>query len=175
MKRKVIYGTAAVILCVSVVLGICLHKPRLSKMDEDECTQFLSDSGVISEYYIETYYVQDMLAELEKDPEHHSPVVGDYRSIQLYEQLRVVVNMYYHRPKLPENTVLSQMDENECKNFLVNVGVEIPDDYDMPMVQNLLAEFEKNHDLKRPGKEGSWGLIDRLYEQLHVVVNMYYK
>ena len=173
MKKRAIYSIAAVILCVSVVLGICLHKPRLSKMDEDECTQFLSDSGVISECYIETHYVQDMLAELEKDPEHHSPVVGDYTSIQLYEQLRVVVNMYYHRPKLPENTVLSQMDENECKKFLTAVGVRISDDFTMTTVQNLLAEFEKNHDFATPKN------IKRIemtfYDQLRIIVNMYYK
>lgn len=83
--------------------------------------------------------------------------------------------MYYNRPELPENTVLSKMDQNECKKFLTDVMVEIPTDYNMSMVQNLLAEFGKNHNLATPEELGHWSETIQLYDQLRVLVNMYYK
>ena len=191
MKKRLIF--TATLLCGIIALTGCSKAPetpkqptvsessdtvketKLSEMDENTCRQYLEDMGVRIPDGVDSHFIKSFLKTLEKDPTYDVPAYVNWTvPDELNSQLRVMVNMYYHRPELPENTVLSQMDENECKKFITAVGVRIPDDYTMPMVQNLLAEFEKSHDYSAP-KEPGWSTTDKLYDQLRILVNMYYK
>ena len=176
MKKRAIYSIAVATLCVSVLLGIFFYKPKLSKMSDNKCEKFLVESGVDIPDGFSMTIVKEFLTELEEDPKTHVGVAyGQTSFYKVGGQLRVVANMYYHTPKLPRGTILSQMDENECKQFLTDAGVRMFDNYNMTAVQNLLAEIEKNPDMKAPSQDESLTLPDFLYDQLRVVVNMYYK
>ena len=192
MKKRLIF--TATLLCGIIALTGCSKAPetpkqptvsessdtvketKLSEMDENTCRQYLEDMGVRIPDGVDSQFIKGFLKTLEKDPTYDIPDYVNWTvPDELNSQLRVVVNMYYHRPELPENTVLSQMDENECKQFLTDAGVRMFDNYNMTAVQNLLAEIEKNPDMKAPSQDESLTLPDFLYDQLRVVVNMYYK
>ena len=188
MKKRLIFTAA--LLCGMIALTSCSKTPetpkqpitsensvnekelKVSQMDETKCRQYLEDAGIdVSGYDISE--IRRTLSELEDDPNHQEPIASFIDIIINYEQMRVFVNMYYNKVDIPQNIVLSKMGEDECIQFLKDVGVEIPYNYNISTIQNILANLEDNHnysvsdnvDLPRT----------KLYAQLRVVVNMYYK
>ena len=119
MKKRLFFAFVAVILCCSFVFVFYLSRHKISLMNEQECIQYLKSAGVnISENYDITV-IKKQLSELETDSDHPAQLMST--PDRFYEQIRVLVKMYYNEPELSENTVLSKMDKNEFRVLLDGV------------------------------------------------------
>ena len=89
MKRT-LFAILLLIAFTVLLLSACSAKPegRLSELTDSELTEYLSDSGIILPEGVELDTARGMIAELEEDPTHELPVLGDTRVTELYEEIR---------------------------------------------------------------------------------------
>ena len=79
-----------------LLLSACSGKPegRLSELADSELTEYLSDSGIILPEGVDLDTVRGIIVELEEDPRHPAPVLGDTLVTDIYEDIRTLVIEY---------------------------------------------------------------------------------
>ncbi len=89
-----------VILALFFLIGVisaCSNEHttlKLSEMDEDIFIQHLTDYGVEIPDNLEVTAVQDIIADLEVEPDKSAPIVGWTEYADFFEELRNVVKSY---------------------------------------------------------------------------------
>lgn len=87
-----------VLLCSLILFSACSNdagKEKLSELSENELVEFLTEKEISLPNGVEVSSIQEMLSDLEEDPDRHAPVVSWSVITDFYEDLRAVVKDYY--------------------------------------------------------------------------------
>ena len=195
--RRSLLASFLVIVLTALLLSACSNnnkENKLSELDDIKLNQYMTDSGITIPESVDMDTIRSIIIELEDNPEHPAPIVGDTLIADLYEDIRNLVVEYEagdliyflciltittRRVKMKrlfalvlsfcmalsigvcaaaaetplrenENGVLlSSLDYEECRNFLLNQGVSIPEELSGIDLPKLFADLESNPDMKR--------------------------
>lgn len=100
MKRRLkilIFVIGIILLCGSIAFITHLggrEKTKLSELSEDECIRFLTDRGISIPKGLKAPTIQEMISDLEADPDR-PPLCVDWTLLaDFYEEVREAVREY---------------------------------------------------------------------------------
>ena len=97
-KNKVWLHVCEALLCGLILFSACSNsdgKEKLSELSEEQLIEFLTERDVFLPNGVEVSSIQEMLSDLEEDPDCQAPVVSWSVITDFYEELRAVVKDYY--------------------------------------------------------------------------------
>lgn len=88
----------AALLCCLILFSACSNDAeteKLSELSEEQLIEFLTERDVSLPNGVEVSSIQEMVSDLEEDPDSQAPVVSWSVITEFYEELRAVVKDYY--------------------------------------------------------------------------------
>ena len=82
----------------------------------------------------------------------------------------IFIFVYFGKQEKPK---LSELQEDQCIQYLTDNGVSIPEGLEASSVREMIAELENDPDKSAPAV--SWTILADFYEDLRRAVKQYYK
>lgn len=86
-----------VIVLTALLLSACSNnnkENKLSELEDIKLNQYMTDSGITIPESVDMDTIRSIIIELEDNPEHPAPIVGDTLIADLYEDIRNLVVEY---------------------------------------------------------------------------------
>ena len=88
---------ALTIVLTALLLSACSNnnkENKLSELEDIKLNQYMTDSGITIPESVDMDTIRSIIIELEDNPEHPAPIVGDTLIADLYEDIRNLVVEY---------------------------------------------------------------------------------
>ncbi len=95
--RRSLLASFLVIVLTALLLSACSNnnkENKLSELEDIKLNQYMTDSGITIPESVDMDTIRSIIIELEDNPEHPAPIVGDTLIADLYEDIRNLVVEY---------------------------------------------------------------------------------
>ena len=95
--RRSLLASFLVIVLTALLLSTCSNnnkENKLSELEDIKLNQYMTDSGITIPESVDMDTIRSIIIELEDNPEHPAPIVGDTLIADLYEDTRNLVVEY---------------------------------------------------------------------------------